>query len=206
MRVVGAIVRGDGLVRVGVRGVVEGGDVALQGVEAGLVGTDVGCDVAAVGCVELVDELGDEVVVGGRAWLAWVGGRGCGVVVVVVVVVVDGLVIVVVMVVELGAQAVVVEGAQGVGGQTGAVVVAVGGNVGVGLQQVGGLCEGGGLDAEALEALEQQQGLERRVGWHADGHGGQQLAAAGGGCRAAAAGEQAMQRARRGEVAAMEPK
>lgn len=131
----------------------------------------------AVRGVELLDELGEEVLVlerlvgqgqrravslalGGGGVVA-VGGGGVGVAVAITA---TGL-----LVVELAAQAVEVEAAQGIRAEAGGLEQRVGGHVGRLLQQVRDAAKDGRGDAVGVQALEQQQGLEAGVGG-AGGH------------------------------------
>jgi hypothetical protein len=138
--------------------------LALQTVVAVLLGADLLDNLVAVRGVQLVDELRDEVRVlqrllhrgQRRARLLALAGV-CGVAA-------DMLARVGLLEVQLPAQALEVEVAQGVRAQAAALEELVAGDVRVLLEQVRDAAKHAGADAIGVQALEQQQRLEGGVG------------------------------------------
>jgi hypothetical protein len=142
-------------------------DLALQSVVSVLFGADVLGDFVAVGGIQLGDELGDEVLVlqrfldrgqaGGRQLplagegAMWAVAVGVGAL----------------LMLDLPPQAVEIEGAQGIRAQTRLVEEWVGGHVGVPLQHIRDGAKDGGPDAVGMQALEEQERFEVRVGGEA---------------------------------------
>jgi hypothetical protein len=137
---------------------------ALQLVVSLLLGADLLDDFLAVRGIQLVDELGDEVLVLQRLLdrgqrrarllpLPRVRAIPAGIV--------AGLGL---LVVQLAPQPLQVKVAQGIRAQAAALEVLVGGNVRVLLQQVRDAAKDAGADAIGMQALEQQERLEGGVG------------------------------------------
>jgi hypothetical protein len=159
-------------------------DVALQLLVAELVGADLLDNLGAVGGVELLDELGEQVLVlqrfldggqRGSGGLALAGVRAVGCVAVV------GLLQ---LQFQLATQALKVEAAQGIRAQTAALEEGVARDIRVGLEQLRRLGEGIWRDAIALEALEDEQRLEGGVGGNARRHAPGSVDGVGGARRA----------------------
>ena len=127
----------------------------------------------AVGCVQLPDELGHQVVVLERLLdRGQHRPRGLSLPGVLVVAMLGAAVAAVagLLQVNLPPQTLQVEAAQGIGTQAAALEELLGCDVRVGLQQLGRLAEGIRGHAIAREALEDEERLERGVGGDASRH------------------------------------
>lgn len=166
--------------------------LALQLLIALFLGVDLGDDLAAVGCIQLLDELGHQMGVlervldtgqHGRSGLALPG-----------VLAMRGGAVAGLLDLQLPPQTVQVEAAQGVGAQTGALEEAVARDVRVGVEQLRGPGEGGRGHAMAGQALEDEERLEGGVGRGAGRHAPGEVCGVGGGRRADGLGRDGSQR------------